>query len=513
VVVSLMAFYVIAANLILNTELLTPLISRRPEKMLVEWESGWTIVPGFIHVEGLRIRGQSKGKQWQCRLSEGDIRFSLLPLASKTFRVRRARGGDFEFRLRSRLTEETGDLPGSQFFPEIEGLSNPPDPAPEDIYPPKDKTKKGWHIDLSDIRFRGAIELWFGRLQIGGTGLVGGDVDYQIRGNLHLPQTIFDLDDGTLTFDGRTMVQDLHISADLAVTPFKPREVKGTAIFDNLLGSWQLENGTIPDLEIVNRLLPTSSALQLRSGTASFRWAFDKPSIEAGSSGALTIAATGADMTAAGRQMTGNFSLSSQLVRGSLAEGSWNLGETTVALENILIALTGEDEPADEAGAPVETWWARTTLTAGRLELGDPGTLTAQLEFEMKNTDPLLDLFLAKTNEEGKTKVPGWAKLLPDIQNLEGRATLRADERGIVIDDLVIDGDKFDLMARFKAAGEQVDGQLYVRYKGLDFGLDMRDGKSDLKILRPKKWFLEQLELDDSATIEPPDEVGNQADG
>jgi hypothetical protein len=370
--------------------------------------------------------------------------------AFRCCRVRRARGGDFEFRLRSRLTEETKDLPAAQFFPEIEGFSNPPDPVPEDIYPPKDPTKKGWHIDLSDVRFRGDIELWFGRLRIGGRGLVGGDVDYQIRGELHLPQTVFELDDGALAFDNQTVVEDLNIAADIVVTPFKPKEVKGKAIFNHVLGSWQLENGTIPDLRIVDGLLPTSSALQLNAGTASFRWAFDKQSVEAGSSGELAIIATDADMAAAGREMNGDLSLHSRMIRSSLAEGSWQLGETTLALDNILLELTG-DEDSEE---PVEPWWARMTLKTGSLDLGDPGTLAAQIAFSMKNTDPLLDLFLARTNEGGEVKIPRWAKLLPDIQDLEGSATLKMGESGTIVDDVVIDGEDFDLMARLQAAGE-----------------------------------------------------------
>ncbi len=151
-VLALAAVYLAGANLILNTDLLNPVLFRKPEKLLVEWRSGWTVVPGFVHVEGLRIRGQPKRMQWQCRLEEADVRLSLLAFASKRVRIRRAHGTGFEFYLRKRLTEETRDDPNARHTPEIEGFSNPPDPVPEDIYPPKKKNKRPWHIEVSDVR-------------------------------------------------------------------------------------------------------------------------------------------------------------------------------------------------------------------------------------------------------------------------------------------------------------------------------------------------------------------------
>ena len=67
--ISLAGIYLIAANLVLNTNLLLGLINKRPEKSLIEWTSGRTLLPGRIHIEGLRIRGQSKGQQWEIRIA------------------------------------------------------------------------------------------------------------------------------------------------------------------------------------------------------------------------------------------------------------------------------------------------------------------------------------------------------------------------------------------------------------------------------------------------------------
>jgi hypothetical protein len=43
--------------------------------------------------------------------------------------------------------------------PEIEGLTNPPDLAPEDVYQPRPPPKNPWTIDVSGIRFDGDVDV------------------------------------------------------------------------------------------------------------------------------------------------------------------------------------------------------------------------------------------------------------------------------------------------------------------------------------------------------------------
>ncbi len=502
--VGLYVVYLVAANLFLNAGLMSVILPK-PEKMLVEIASGWSVLPGFIHVEGLRIRGQTKSMQWQGRVEEVDLRISLLALGSRRVGIRSAKGTGLDFRLRPRLTDETADLPEAAFFPEIEGFSNPPNPAPEDIYPPKKKKRKfGWHIDIDEMQFAGSIDVWMARARMTGTGSVKSAFDMVLRGDLELPNARFELDDGEISFDDVLLVHQLDISTDLRLGPYNPKEVKGVSVLDEILGAFSLENGEIPNLEVANAFLPTAGSLRLESGTASFAMSFDKPSIEAGSSGTVTIGADDADLRLAGRQVLGDVALTSNLVRGSLKEGSWEVANTNLRLEDVRVA---EDrvatEPGDEVKA-LEGWWAEFEVDSGKVQIGQPSVIDVTMEFVMRNTDPVLALFIGKEGEDG-LEFPKWVKLIPDITDLRGVGSVDIDADGTRIDDVVVAGDKFAFLARMRAVDDDVEATAYLRYKFFDLGIGMKDGKRNLKLFRPKKWFLKELGLNDPSQLDIPE--------
>ncbi len=87
------------------------------------------------------------------------------------------------------------------------------------------------------------------------------------------------------------------------------------------------------------------------------------------------------------------------------------------------------------------------------------------------------------------------------------------DERGLLVDDMVVTGDKLDLMARIKGRKGDMDGQIYLRYGILHLGVALDEGKKNFKLLKPRKWFLEQPELDETRSIEPPDAPEGLQDG
>lgn len=494
-VIGFLLFYLIAANIILNTGVLDSVISKKPEKTLIEWDSGWTIFPGIIHVEGFRFRGQSLKQQYQFTLGEADIRMNLFALPNKHVKASSVVGRDFSFRQRPRLTEETIDGPGVEHLPEIPGLSNPPDPAPEDIYPPKKKKKRGWLIEIGDIDLTGEVEVAVNQLRVAGAGRAGGEFNYQVGAEMHLPTTYVELDGSEIQAGGLTFVEQVYMRTKGSLGPFVPKETKGLNIFNYLLGSVSLENGTIPDIEVLNAFTVPNASIEFLDGSASFNWFFDKESVEAGSHGTLAITAQGADLLLGGRTVSADMGINAALERGSLAEGSWDLGETTLALDKVDVRLLKSEEDALAAAesppSDDDLWWIRFTVRSGAVDLGDPGQLAVDFHFRMKNTDPLLALFFAKPTKKGGAKLPLWVRAMPDVQNVEGSGRIQMDGDGTLIEDVVIDGDDFDLIAILDDRGESSRGGLFVRHKSNNLGLDITDGKRDLKILYPKRWFLE----------------------
>jgi hypothetical protein len=488
--------YVVGANLVLNTDILDDVINKKPHKTLIEWESGWTPWPFFVHVEGFRFRSQSAKQQMQFRLGEADVWINLFALPGKRVSARSVSGDDFSFRLRPRLTAETAGDPDGAYFPEIAGLSNPPDPAPEDIYPPKDpsKKKKKWRIDLGNIDIDGRVEIAVGTLLIAGDGTAGGDLRYQVGAEMHLPRAQLGLSDSEIKLRDQVYVNEVTLRADTSLGPFVPKETKGLSIFEYLLGSFSLENGTIPDVSVVNAFLLERSAIRFVDGSASFNWLFQKDSSEEGSHGRMAFAATDASLLMRGRTVSADIAIDANLAAGSLTRGFWDVSETTVALDNVDIRLLRTEEEALTAAASPPTeedlWWARFTISPGEIDMGTPSDLGAAFRFRMKNTEPLVHLFFAKPNKEGGAELPGWVKFLPDIEALEGSGRVEAGEAGTLLDDIVLRGVDFDLVAILDGRGGAAEGGLFVRYKDRSLGVDVAGGKKDLKILHPKRWFM-----------------------
>ena len=153
--------YVVAANAFLRTGMLSELINKKPEKTNISWDSVSTYLPGFATVRDFELRSQTKKDQIYLRVADADARISLVKLIFKTIHIRGVDAEDVDFRYRERLDRppkgRSEDEPRKEptdveFWPEIPGYSNPPDPKPEDLYPLKKKKRP---VDHQDHRRRG----------------------------------------------------------------------------------------------------------------------------------------------------------------------------------------------------------------------------------------------------------------------------------------------------------------------------------------------------------------------
>lgn len=509
IIAAVALIYLGGANLILNTSVLDPLILKKEQKLLVEWESGWTVWPGSVHIRGFRYRGQTKAQQFQVRLAEGHFRLDLLPFASKTVVINSGRGGGFEFYMRRRLDHPNTKPGAGDFAPPIDGLGNPPDPPPEDIYaPPKNPDRRRWTLDISDVELDGAIDLWIAQLRLQGDGFVAGNVQHTIGQELALPDVRFDVGNAAITLGGSTLVEELDLDVTAQILPFVPKETRGTKIFNYLLGKVVLDNATVPDMTALNLFLPNSGLL-FRSGTADVSLKTNKESIEAGSQAEFSLAGTDLGLSFGGQAVYGDVAVEAQLLGGGIGTEVLDIGGASLRLDNILFERNPEQTDSDDEGLEItdELWWARVDVGRGTVGLSTPSTVDLTGDFEMKDTGPLLNLFLARPSKDGtKVKIPLWARAIPNVRDMTGRGSVDIDDDLLVLDDIVIEGNKLEMMARLKNQSEGLTGHLYVRYGILRMGVELDQGETSIRMRKPRQWFLEQEEYDDSTLLEPPAE-------
>ncbi|MCW8984315.1 MAG: hypothetical protein OQK55_03155 [Thermoanaerobaculales bacterium] len=255
IVVVLLVFevvYVVGANIFLRSGLLQQLINKKPEKTSINWDSAVTYLPGFVTVEGFTLRSQTKKDQVYVHVVEADARISLIKLAFKTIHIRGVDARDVDFRYRERLDrppkagqeeEPIGPPLNLEYYPEIPGFTNPPDPKPEDLYPRK-KKKRPWTIKITGADVEGPVKVAFNGFRLDGDGSVGGGVTVKPRKTITIHRGRLALDRTTVTLGPETLTDKLAIHADLRFGTFPAKGAK----FGDVIG------GVTGDLSLAGRL-------------------------------------------------------------------------------------------------------------------------------------------------------------------------------------------------------------------------------------------------------------------
>jgi hypothetical protein len=381
---------------------------------------------------------------------------------------------------------------------------------------------------------------------------------------MEVTEAALDLKGAVVTVEGDVLVHDVDLVVDAAFSPFMPKQTKGLGILEHFRGDVSLDGGRISDLAVLNAFFPPGGDVRLVSGEGRIDLKLAVPSPH-DAKGSFDLVIEGARIAGPDEEISGDILLHAALERGELIAGRFDLDGTTVALEKMILpdpkrlkreareeakqkrqaAAEAEreqreaevptkkkrkaqepatHEQADETGAPpaeaaaedgaempeadaeTDEWWMRLNVVDGTIVVGHPARVDITVNFAMRDSRPLLRFFFAKPRADGEgTKLPGWVGMIPNIRDIEGDASLNIGPHGTIIDDVLITGEKMDMMARIKAQEKSVNGQLYLRYGILHIGVNLVEGKTRLKLTKPKAWFIEQPEYLDSTAQEAPE--------
>ena len=282
-------FYLVAANAFLRTGLLTDLINKKPEKMNITWDSAVTYLPGVATVSNFELRSQTKRDQIYVRVANADARIGLVKLIFKTIHIRGVDAKDVDFRYRERLDrppkagqEEDPDQEpkNTEFWPEIPGFSNPPDPKPEDLYPFK-KKKRPWTIKITGAKVEGPIRAALGGFLIEGEGWVGGGVTVKPRKTITIHRGRLGLDSTRVSFGPELVTDDLTLNADLRFEAFPAKGAKLPDILGGVSGELSLA-GNLSEKAAVNHVI-TPGVSTFGAGTVAADLTLKKGIVRAGS--------------------------------------------------------------------------------------------------------------------------------------------------------------------------------------------------------------------------------------
>jgi hypothetical protein len=238
--------YVVAGRVLLRGDTLERLINKKPEKFRIEFTGARSWLPGVVSVDTLTLHGQSRGVQWYLAADEVRGRLSLWRLVRKTVHVRAAHTAGLDFRLRKRLDPppvvgEDGvarprQVTGARHFPDIPGFSNPPEPAPEALYPPPKVLKKPWVIDLGGVEVDGPVNVAVNRARIEGAGEVSGAMVFRTRESIEVRRGNLRWGEARVLIDSEVAIDDLALDVASRWRPFPAKGAKLPQILGGISG-------------------------------------------------------------------------------------------------------------------------------------------------------------------------------------------------------------------------------------------------------------------------------------
>ena len=236
---TLAVVYEAGINLYLATPAFRRAVSFDPAQLLIEYDRAYSIIPGRVHVEGLRIRGRDPSIEWILTLSRCDFAFYPSDLLRQRFHATRVRGEGLSLRLRRRLSSPTPREVAA--LPPVPGFADPPIKGPPEP-PLTDANYHLWSVDLEDVTAAHVREVWIDGLRLSG--------DFDVRGRWFfrplrwldigpalLEVRALDVGSGTTALLG----SDLQGQIETTIHPFDLRELDHGSFFPHVSVEARLE--------------------------------------------------------------------------------------------------------------------------------------------------------------------------------------------------------------------------------------------------------------------------------
>lgn len=239
-----------------------------------------------------------------------------------------------------------------------------------------------------------------------------------------------------------------------------------------------LTDAAVPDLAVYDALLPVDAGFYIRSGTGrvGLRLAL--------STGTHTIRGTASLMSDSARagfqdlEVQGRVALQAPFSSPDLLGRHFDLDGARLTLDQVSYRQAGDAAPSAPPG-----WWARARLADAAMEWGQPLSLRAAGQVEMRDSGPLIALFARRS------KAVKWFDRVLSVEGITAQGVLRIDKGVVAIDSLQATGGKLEVRSRMSFSKQRKQGDLLVRYGHLSAGIELLDGQRSFKLIRPRDWF------------------------
>ncbi|WP_313917589.1 hypothetical protein [Tahibacter sp.] len=249
---------------------------------------------------------------------------------------------------------------------------------------------------------------------------------------------------------------------------------------DSLRARLVFERADVPDLRGFNRYLP-GHTLRFLGGRGQLSGDLQLDPAGKVGKGRLQVQARQAQLALSDLEFSGDVDVAAQLARADLGNEEFVLDGTRLGVRNVKVSDPERASPGD--------WWADIRFDRGRLHWGSPLRIDATASARLHDVSLLLALFTRNKD------YPRWVLRLLDagVVDASMRAVMR--DGAIVLEDLSVSNDRFDLKARVRLADKRAQGALFLRWARLGLGLELKDDERKFHLLKAAEWFGQQPRL------------------
>lgn len=367
--------------------------------------------------------------------------------------------------------------------------------------------KTGW-LDLeiddgriaADLRVRRGRILAGSRLEARPERLAASALDYRAEGPGRVLWEVVSEEDKKetgarilLSFDEFQVARKGYKQAHVQGRDLSIRVVSGAPLLveRNLFSPRRIDveipSAEVRDLSFYNAYLPRNSGLALSGGSGRMSARFRATGPEWNGAGTMSLDARDVVARFEGRRLTGDLEMRTQIRQADFRGKRFDVSGTKLDLTRVRFS-----------GAPASRgdWWARVHLDQAVLEPGAPVFLRARVESTISDPRPLF-AFVAP---QRRTRVLKWVDNLLDVQGVGAVADLTVGDGAVILDRIAIEGGPAKIQGRLRFGGAPKQGVLYASYGRWDVGVELDGDQRDWKILRPRKWFANQMGGGDRTT-------------
>lgn len=248
--------YVLGANLFINGATLSEIINGDPKEFHLHYDRAWTLFPGYVHIQNLRLGGYNGRIEWKAEIASVQTLINPVALFRRKLDVRSVRGDVADYEMKWHSPEEAAEAKAKK--EEEEKNEGPADPSK-----PK---RPPFQFEISQVLIKNFRRIAVHGYEYHGVATVQGG--FFLWPNLQFrlePCTVF-FESGEVRKGGRSVAQEFQGEVHTSITDFFDQQQAEEDMLDGLNSSIALR-AKLQEADFLNLYLENLKWLRMNETT------------------------------------------------------------------------------------------------------------------------------------------------------------------------------------------------------------------------------------------------------